>query len=262
MEFPRLVDDVLSRAMMNLRNENFTLPSLLNMSIYDPSSIDDREKLAKLGVRIDGKSGSGNTVIVSGEVKGLILRFNGKSNNQIFIGKSCRINGILSFESDENISVLGDNLGLDGFNSTMRVAGSQLLIGAGCTSNSVNFGVQGPNNAIVVFDDCMFSWGVQIRTTDSHGIFDIDSLEQRNHANGVIVGPHVWLGFNSVVNKGVTVGAGAIIGAGSIVTSDVPRQCAVAGVPAKIVRERVCWTRAPIPSKADMKAVLDRFFAG
>ncbi|WP_430233583.1 acyltransferase [Paraburkholderia tropica] len=260
VEIQKSITETLSNAMERVGNRNFSLPSLHGARSYDPANEVDLAKLSELGVRVDGKVGAGNTVAVAGQVRGLTLRFNGRSNNCILIGKSSKINGPLGFESDGNFAVFGDNLALDGFNSTMRVAGSQLLIGSDCTSNGVNFGVQGPGNVIVVFDDCMFSWGVQIRTTDSHGIFDIDSLEQRNHASSVIIGPHVWLGFNSVVNKGTVVGGGAIIGAGAIVTSNIPQQCAVAGVPARVVRERVCWTRTPTPSSTDMSAILKRFF--
>ena len=31
-----------------------------------------------------------------------------------------------------------------------------------------------------------------------------------------------WIGFNSIVLKGVTIGEGAVVGAGSVVTKDVP----------------------------------------
>jgi acetyltransferase-like isoleucine patch superfamily enzyme len=47
----------------------------------------------------------------------------------------------------------------------------------------------------------------------------------------------VWIGFNSIVLKGVTIGEGAIIAAGSVVTKDVPDWTMVGGNPAKIIRE-------------------------
>lgn len=46
-----------------------------------------------------------------------------------------------------------------------------------------------------------------------------------------------WIGFNSILLKGITVGEGAIVGAGSVVTKDVPPWTIVAGNPAKIIRE-------------------------
>lgn len=54
----------------------------------------------------------------------------------------------------------------------------------------------------------------------------------------VIIGNDVWIGRRVIIMPGVTIGNGCVIGAGAIVTHDVPDYCIVAGVPAKIIRER------------------------
>ena len=51
-----------------------------------------------------------------------------------------------------------------------------------------------------------------------------------------ISGDNVWVGGQSVICPGVTIGDDVTIGAGSIVTKDVPSHCVVAGNPAKIIR--------------------------
>jgi len=53
-----------------------------------------------------------------------------------------------------------------------------------------------------------------------------------------IVESEVWIGQRSLVFAGVKIGRGAIVAAGSVVTKDVPAYTIVAGVPAKVVRQR------------------------
>jgi len=48
----------------------------------------------------------------------------------------------------------------------------------------------------------------------------------------------VWIGANSVILKGISIGNGAIIGAGAIVTKDVPDYAIVVGNPARVIRYR------------------------
>lgn len=45
-----------------------------------------------------------------------------------------------------------------------------------------------------------------------------------------------WIGANSTILPGVTIGKYAIVGAGSVVTKDVPDYAVVAGNPAKLIR--------------------------
>lgn len=52
------------------------------------------------------------------------------------------------------------------------------------------------------------------------------------------IGNDVWVGANSVILKGRSIGDGAIVGAGSIVTRDIPPYAIAVGNPAKIVKYR------------------------
>lgn len=53
-----------------------------------------------------------------------------------------------------------------------------------------------------------------------------------------VVGHDVWLGYDSLILPGVTIGHGAIIAARAVVSRDVPPYAVVAGNPARIVRRR------------------------
>ena len=48
----------------------------------------------------------------------------------------------------------------------------------------------------------------------------------------------VWIGANSVILKGVSIGNGAIVGAGAVVTKDVPDYAIVVGNPARVIKYR------------------------
>ena len=54
----------------------------------------------------------------------------------------------------------------------------------------------------------------------------------------VIIEEDVWIGVNSIILMGVTVGRGSVISAGSVVTKDVPPYSIVGGVPAKVIKMR------------------------
>jgi acetyltransferase-like isoleucine patch superfamily enzyme len=54
----------------------------------------------------------------------------------------------------------------------------------------------------------------------------------------VTIGFGADIGMNASVLPGVRIGAHAIVGAGAVVTHDVPEYAVVAGVPARIIRDR------------------------
>lgn len=53
----------------------------------------------------------------------------------------------------------------------------------------------------------------------------------------IVLGKNVWIGSNSTILQGVTIGDNAIVAAGAVVTKDVPANTIVGGVPAKIIKQ-------------------------
>lgn len=53
-----------------------------------------------------------------------------------------------------------------------------------------------------------------------------------------VIGHDVWIGYDSLIMPGITVGDGAIIGARAVVTKDVPPYAIVGGSPAHVLKMR------------------------
>ena len=58
-----------------------------------------------------------------------------------------------------------------------------------------------------------------------------------NQYKPVTIGNDVWIGANCTILPGVTIGNNVVVAAGAVVTKDVPDNCVVGGVPAKIIKE-------------------------
>ena len=52
----------------------------------------------------------------------------------------------------------------------------------------------------------------------------------------VTIGDDVWIGGNCTILPGVTIGNNVIVAAGAVVTKNVPDNCVVAGVPARVIK--------------------------
>lgn len=53
----------------------------------------------------------------------------------------------------------------------------------------------------------------------------------------VVIGDNVWIGDKASILAGVHIGDNVIVAANAVVTKDIPSNCIVAGVPAKIVKK-------------------------
>ena len=86
---------------------------------------------------------------------------------------------------------------------------------------------------ITLGDNCLVGHNVVFATLN-HGF----APEERQSMlpAPIVVERNVWIGSNSTILQGVTIGDNSIIAAGSVVTKDVPANAIVAGVPARFIR--------------------------
>lgn len=83
-------------------------------------------------------------------------------------------------------------------------------------------------------DGCQIGHNVVFATLN-HGLAPED--RQTTYPAPITLGKNVWVGSNSTILQGVTIGDNAVIAAGAVVTKDVPENTIVEGVPARIIRK-------------------------
>lgn len=66
-----------------------------------------------------------------------------------------------------------------------------------------------------------------------------DKTIKESYSKGkILIEDDVWIGANSIILSGVTIGRGSIVGAGAIVTKNIPPYSIVVGTPAQIIKKR------------------------
>jgi acetyltransferase-like isoleucine patch superfamily enzyme len=207
MEMKSIIKNILNFVFGDYKSDKITKESFFNDFISFPSS----SNIANLTLSIR------NPV---------------ENKKYLIIGENCLINFSFVFEKQEGIVTIGNRTFLGG---GMCVCIDEIHIG----------------------NDVMISWGCTIVDNNSHshiwkerendvimwkkGIDENKIGKYKDWSNvkksKVTIKDKVWIGFNCIILKGVTIGEGAIIGSGSVVSKDVPDWTIFAGNPAGLIRQ-------------------------
>lgn len=142
-----------------------------------------------------------------------------EKGSEVVIGEKCRF---------MNLSI-GNLIGLS--HRCIIATGSKcakLIIGNNCSFSGVS---------IWCFEK--ISIGKRVRVGANVLIMDGDAHQDdpRAGANApIVIEDNVWIGGNTIVLKGVTIGKNSVIGAGSIVTHNIPENVVAAGNPCKVIK--------------------------
>ena len=185
----------------------------------------------------------------------VVIKTNGHRNNYICIGNTHNSITIDLYGDRNTISFAGNGYYKGHIGIHSKGDGQKILIGSGCNINGLMVLAIGNEIIVRMGDGCLVSTGVTIRTQDEHGIIDASNGDWLNKPQDVIIEPHVWLGKESSIYPGVQVSSGSIVGERALVNKNIPSKCAVAGVPARIIRENVTWVANPEPSPEDFQRV-------
>lgn len=163
----------------------------------------------------------------------------GSTKEDIIIGEDVGFfNGCSILSSCHGKIIIGDHVR---FQKNIRIWSVEEIVIGNYTAISSNVCISDNNNHPVNPEFRQY-----MRTTP-HGS-DARSWEHSAH-KAVIIGKNCWIGENSRIQKGVTIGDNSIVAACSVVTKDVPANCIAAGNPAKIVKTDIDKIPAPTSCK-------------
>lgn len=161
----------------------------------------------------------------------LIFNFShfGKRFRRFFCVVDIRNNASLCLENDDYILCEGVSILIEK-NAKLVLKGKGFIN----TNSSIEC-----YDYIEIGQETIISSNVSISDTDIHTplYFGVKS----NNTKPVIIGNHVWICRNVIIQKGVRIGDNSIIAAGSIVITDIPANCVAGGIPAKVLKENTNW---------------------
>jgi acetyltransferase-like isoleucine patch superfamily enzyme len=152
-----------------------------------------------------------------------------------------------NFSNDPNNIIVGNGTHIRGELCVFKYGG-KITIGDNVYIGEISKIRSGEN--ICIGDNVLISHNVNIVDTNAH---EIDHLERAEgyinlikHGHTpvkgsvqtapVVINDYVWINFNAVILKGVTIGKGAVVAAGAVVTKDVPPFAMVGGNPARVIK--------------------------
>ncbi|MDD3319931.1 MAG: acyltransferase [Paludibacter sp.] len=184
-----------------------------------------------------------NSIKYTGSMlKNTSIQING-SNNSIFIAPKNRlINCKITIIGTNCKLYIENNCTLKNLELWLEDNGSEIFIGNTSSMEGGHIAAT-EGESIKIGNDCMFSHRIEIRSGDSHSIYQKDSDKRINNAKPVVIGSHVWLGADAKILKGAVIIGGAVIATGAVVTGVVEANSIYAGNPAKKVKENIYWDR-------------------
>ncbi|KAF1297239.1 hypothetical protein BAU15_06740 [Enterococcus sp. JM4C] len=174
-------------------------------------------------------------------LKNTKIAFKGE-RNVVVVDKGTNItNSSITFEGNDSLVYIKKsrnpvNIRASVFSETC------LFIDTGASFNgAISISLSEREN-VLIGKDCMFSFGIWLRTSDVHLIYDLQG-NRINNSKGIILGDHIWVGQDVHFTKGSMVGSGTVVGAKSLVSGILSSNCTYAGIPCRKIKSDTFWDR-------------------
>ncbi len=167
----------------------------------------------------------------------LFFRIAKKNKTKIFIDKTVKVYPNVIMNTNYGGSIIIKEKSEILYGVIFMTYGGNITIGKNCSINPYTI-LYGHGNLII--GDNVLIAGHCIIIPSNHNFSDlkIPINLQGETKKGIIINDNVWIAAGCRILDGVTIGEGAIIAAGSVVNKNVLPYTIVAGVPAKLIKNR------------------------
>lgn len=178
--------------------------------------------------------------------------FDGKVPTNVRMGHGAWIESAFSFSRYRSRCEIGFSMGRGSalYTQSLVETGPRGRVVLGDYS-CFNGGIITADERVEIGSYVLISWNVAVldtyraaldpalrRTAVRHALMNgVDARSIESETKPVIIGDNVWIGFESCILPGVTIGKGSVIGARSMVAEDVPEYAVAVGNPARVIRK-------------------------
>ena len=180
----------------------------------------------------------------SGEkISGLKIDFKGLNNTLIIDESTVFYDSEINIHSMDSTVEMGKNCSFANFTLDAMSYRFNAVFRNKVTCNGLTVTMWSDDSTLDVGEGCMFSYGINITMGDGHIIRDLKTNQIINKKGSLKIGDYTWIGKNAtILGKDSVIGPNNIIGANSVVTKSFEKShVAIAGNPAKIIKENVAW---------------------
>ena len=184
--------------------------------------------------------------------------FMGESSGWVLIGKQVSIRYAAYLQAGKEL-IIEDYAEINARSTQKIILGNRVTIGKYAIIRPGNLYGGEPGEGLVVGDHsnigpyCYIGCSGHISIGNNVMISPRVSIYAENHVfdqidtsiksqgvkkEKVVIEDDCWIASNSILLAGVTIGKGSVVAAGSVVTQDVPPYSVVAGVPARVIKNR------------------------
>jgi acetyltransferase-like isoleucine patch superfamily enzyme len=184
--------------------------------------------------------------------------FMGESSGWVLVGKQVSIRYAAYLQAGKEL-IIEDYAEINARSTQKIILGNRVTIGKYAIIRPGNLYGGEPGEGLVVGDHsnigpyCYIGCSGHISIGNNVMISPRVSIYAENHVfdqidvtiksqgvkkENVVIEDDCWIASNSILLAGVTIGKGSVVAAGSVVTQDVPPYSVVAGVPARVIKNR------------------------